>query len=184
MLIVRLYKEIPIEQKPVGIPDDWPAEVATVDGLLDVPSGWIVMSEGELDSHKAKNLASYLAWKEALSLPSIKEEKFAAIDKRTSQMIGEGFTFAGKVFSLSLNAQSTHGGLYMIREEPGLVFPVIVNTIDNLDTYGLSSASEIRDFYLSGVACYHKHLDSGTTLKNVVRSASTILEVAAVTDTR
>lgn len=184
MLIVRLYQDVPADQKPAGIPDEWPAEVQVVDDGTAAPSGFVAMTEAELATYTASKQSLYLAWRDAQDLPGAKEAKFASIDTKTTALIGDGFSFAGKVFSLSLSAQSTYGGLYMIREEPSLSFPVNVNTIDDLDVHPLANSEEIRSFYLSAVATYRAHLDDGTALKDLVRSALTTAEVAAVMDNR
>lgn len=184
MLIVRLYGNVPSEQKPAGIPDEWPAEVQLLPEMSEVPKGWIEMSDEELAKHKEANQGTYDAWRAEIELPSIKDDMFSAIDVRTAKLIEEGFEFQEKRFSLSLNAQSTYSGLYMIRQEKELAYPVNVNTIDDLDSFQLADAAGIRAFYLTAVSTYRSHLDSGTELKNAVRKASTAAEVSAVVDSR
>lgn len=184
MLIVRLYSDIPSGLKPAGIPDAWPAEVRDIDNAAPIPSGFTAMSSAELEAHKATHLSAYQAWRDVEELPSIKAARFEDIDAKTTSLIEAGFAYGGKIFSLSINAQSTYSGLYMIREEPALSFPVAINTIDDLDTHPLADAQEIRAFYLTAVATYRGHLDAGTALKNAVREASTAAEVAAIQDNR
>ncbi len=186
MLFVRLQKDLPTSGKPSGIPDDWPAEVEEVkDGTADPKDGRLVMKDAaELASYKASLQDAYDAWYDGASLPLYKERKFVSIDKRTGELIAAGFTFAGKQFSLSTNAQNTFTGLYAIRDEPALSFPVKVNTLDDDGFVELTEPDDVRQFYLTAVSTYRAHLDAGTALKDAVRAATTSAELDAIKDPR
>jgi len=66
MYAVRLYKSV--LDKPIGIPDEWPAEVADIGEALELPpeylasKGWMLMSQEDLDTQKATNRAKYNNW--------------------------------------------------------------------------------------------------------------------------
>lgn len=186
MLLVRLYGDLGPGQKAPGIPDSWPAEVEEVpDSWPDPGDGRLLMKEAsELEAYKDKFRTDYEAWAAVADLGPARAGKFEAIDTRTSALIEDGFPFAGKVFSLSISAQSTFTGLYAIRDEPALTFPVKVNTIDDLDFLELKDSAQVRAFYLTAVATYRTHLDGGTKLKDEVRAAVSVDAVAAVEDTR
>lgn len=185
MLLVRLQKDLPAGKTP-GLPDSWPAEVEEVpDGTPDPKDGRLMMKDAaELEAYKLSLKDAYDTWKESVDLPAAKEAKFNAIDKRTEELIRAGFTYGGKTFSLSTNAQNTFTGLYAVRAEVVFQYPVRVNTINDLDYLELADADDVRDFYLTAVGTYRAHLDGGTALKDAVRDATTIAEVEAVKDGR
>lgn len=185
-LLVRLHSGLPAAQQIPGFPVDWPAEVQEVpDGTPDPGDGRLLLAgPAELVSYQQARQASYDAWRAAAELPVVKEARFADIDRRTEELIRQGFSFAGKVFSLSANAQQTYTGLYAIRAEPLLQYPVKVNTLDNLDHLLLADAAAIVGFYLTAVGTYRARLDSGTALKDQVRAAADAAAVQAVIDSR
>lgn len=184
-LLVRFQKDLPAGHKPAGIPDAWPAEVREVDDETTVPNGWMAMTDAsELEAYKASIQEAYDAWRDVVDLPTLKEEKFAAIDKRTGELIEAGFLFGGKRHSLSQKAQTTYTGLYAVRAEPLLSYPVKVNTLDDSGSTLLGSAADVQAFYLTAVGTYRAYLDAGTALKDAVRAATTVAEVAAIADGR
>jgi len=184
-LLVRLYKDMPLDSKSDGIPDGWPAEVVEVDDSTSDPKdGRLFLSAAELESYKVDIQAEYDVWALQSKLPQLKGGKFDTIDARTSKLISEGFSYLSKQFSLSAMAQSTWTGLYAIKDEPALVYPVKANTIDDNDFLEIKDSDEVRVFYMTAVATYRAHLDSGTALKDKVRVASTIDEVNAIEDNR
>jgi len=186
MLLVRLQKDLPAGSKPVGMPDAWPAEIEEVpDDTPDPKDGRLVMADAaELETYKLEQKGAFDTWKAEVDLPLLKEAKFEAIDARTGELIGTGFTFASKRFSLSTGAQSTFTGMYAVKDEPLMAYPAVVNTIDDQGTLELEDAGHVRDFYLTAVATYRAHLDGGTALKAAVRAATTAAAVAAVKDGR
>lgn len=80
-LIVKMYGSLSDQEKVdanvVGIPSDWPAEVASVDDSLVVESPWVEMTEEDLAAHKAAREDAYNVWLATKNLPDI------------SKMIGE-----------------------------------------------------------------------------------------------
>jgi hypothetical protein len=118
------------------------------------------------------------------SIQRYKNKKIAAIDERTGELIRMGFSYGGKIFSLSDNAQRKMIGTHEVKDHPALVYPVEWNTKDDLDSVLLSNAAELDAFYLTGLGTMRAHIDSGTTLKRDVRSATTLAEVQAVVDAR
>jgi len=110
--------------------------------------------------------------------------KIKEIDGRTGELIGDGFVYGCKVFSLSGNAQRKMIGTHEIKDHPALVYPVEWNTKDDLGSVLLSDAAELDAFYLTGLGTMRARIDSGTLLKRDVRNAVTKAEVHAVVDNR
>jgi hypothetical protein len=115
---------------------------------------------------------------------SAKAVKYKAIDKRTDELIAGGFAYGGKQFSLSATAQMKMVGTHGVRDDPALTYPIVWNTIDDNDTYSLTDATDLHNFYLTGVGTMRSILDSGTSLKGQVRAATTKAEIDAVVDPR
>jgi len=113
-----------------------------------------------------------------------KNRKLAAIDARTSEMIGDGFVYASKQFSLSLPSQSKMIGSHQIKDNPALVYPLKWNTKNDDDSHELNNAAELDGFYLTALGTIRARLDSGTELKDQVRAAADIAAVDAVVDDR
>lgn len=118
------------------------------------------------------------------SLAIYKKNKFIQIDGRTEELIASGFQYAGKTFSLSMNAQAKMMGINQIRSENEVVYPIRWNTKDDNDYYEIQNANDMRAFYLTGVGTYRAHVDAGTALKDLVRAATSKAEVDAVVDPR
>ncbi len=116
-----------------------------------------------------------------------KNEKFVTIDERTNALFREGFEFpdkSGQIFSLSLAGQSKLHGLYVLRNNPNLVYPIKCNTLTDSGDYEITDAAGLEAFYLAAFGEARQHVDSGTSLKEQVRSATTVEEVDAVIDDR
>ncbi|MGH7701644.1 MAG: hypothetical protein ACREMO_00990 [Gemmatimonadales bacterium] len=186
MLLVRLYGDLLAGQKPSGIPDDWPAEVKEVpEGTPDPKDGRLLFKDAaELEAYRTTLKGDYDAWKESVDLPVLKAVKSKAIDARTVELIAEGYAYGGKQLSLSAMAQVTLLGLDQVRDDPSFAFPVVLNTIDDADTYQVKDATDAHALFLAAVAAYRQHKDSGTQLKDQVRAAATVAELDAVKDGR
>lgn len=120
--------------------------------------------------------------RDSLSLPEYKREKNLDIDLRSALLIEDGFTYQGKTFSLSTNAQINISALNQTRND--LTYPVTYNTIDDTDTYDVVDAADMNAMYMTALATKKAVLDGGTSLKTQVRQATTKEEVDAVIDNR
>jgi hypothetical protein len=119
-----------------------------------------------------------------LSLENYKLLKHNAIDRRTGELIGQGFSYATKQFSLSPGAQTNILALDNTKDDPALTYPIKYNNIDDTDTYEVVDAADLHNMYLTALATKKGHLDSGTVLKDQVRAAVDEAGVDAVVDNR
>lgn len=115
-------------------------------------------------------------------LSEVKGKAFERIDRKTTGLISQGFRYQTKTFSLSPSAQRTYNGL--ARRKGSWVYPVVLNTLDDLDTLVLASEAEVQAFDDAAAGAVRAALDSGTALKGYVRAAKTLAEVAVVQDSR
>lgn len=119
-----------------------------------------------------------------LTLEEYKQIRYNEIDCKSGELISQGFTYQSKVFSLSQNAQINLLALDETRNDPALTYPIVYNTIDDVDTYNVTDATDLHNMYLTALATKKGILDSGTTLKTSIRNATTEAEVDAVIDNR
>ena len=114
-------------------------------------------------------------------LTQTKNVKNTAIDSKTQKLIAGGFTFGGKIFSLSIPAQVSWLGLYTFKDM--LTYPYPVTTLDDA-TYLVQSADDMSTFAVTGVSAIDTHKTSGRILKAEVNACTTIAEVIAIVDDR
>ena len=119
-----------------------------------------------------------------VTLATYKSIKSDAIDTRSEEIISAGYTYAGKQFSLSANAQTNILAMHTIREDPAVTYPVTFNTIDDDDVYNVANSADMHGMFLTALGTKKAVLDSGTALKDSVRTATDKAGVDAVVDNR
>jgi len=155
---------------------------ADVNVSVIVDAGLSAEDEATLNAtvaaHKAESAARQLA--------SRKMNKCAEIDGRTSDLIAEGFTHAGIVFSLSANAQSYWTNLYQARAIFTATggYPLRVNALDDSESYAVPDEADVEALYVAALGAVSGALGRGTFLKDSVRAAVTVEDVDAIQDTR
>jgi hypothetical protein len=190
---IRIFRDVPVDQKPPGAHPDWPVthypvevgDPAPVSGLIGplTDSEFEQLLEQERPAYEASiSTPEAIAWYEAPQLPGAREARYELIDRKTDELIALGFTHAGKQFSLSLPAQVKLLGTYNARTM--LSYPVVWNTINDSGTHDIADAAEVETMYAAALATIRTALDGGTALKNSVRVATTLAEIAAVVDSR
>lgn len=109
--------------------------------------------------------------------------RLAAVDARTAALISEGFTHAGKQFSLSLTAQANWLGVLSTGAADALTYPYPVATLGN--AYHLA-ADAVEMATIASAAQTRKGwaVATGAALKMALNDAATLAELAAVVDTR
>lgn len=117
-------------------------------------------------------------------LPAVKAAKFAAIDRRTREIIARGFIFRGIVHSLSQEAQKNLTDLDRLRADPALTWPIKFNSKDDMTDNVIANANEMHQMALAGLTALKQAWDSGTAIKVRVRTAATVEQVRAVVDDR
>lgn len=149
--------------------------IDTVDDVIDI---WFVDALSGGDQTLLNTLVS------DHGLVSAKRAKIKAVDNRTGELIDAGFTYSSKVFSLSIPSQNKMTAAHQIKDAVAFVYPVVWNTIDDNDTYSITDATDMGNFYMTAIGTIRARLDSGTALKDSVRAAANVAAVDAVVDTR
>jgi hypothetical protein len=127
------------------------------------------------------SLDSLISNHEAVSFDDYKENKNNEIDKRTGELIGQGASFDGAVFSLSSNARWVWIGLKLSENEH--TFPVKISTIDS-QRYEITDLSHLDNFWLTVMGTVKTHYTSGGDLRDLVNLAIDKAGVDAVVDNR
>ena len=154
--------------------------VCPVDDVAELRAGSAAIIERDVYEN-VDNIATELV------LDDYKRLKINSIDRRTGELIALGFEFpasSGNIFSLSASAQTNILALDNTRDDPAMVYPINYNTIDDKDVYQVIDSATLHNMYLTALSVKKGHLDSGTSLKDLVRAATTETEVDAVVDNR
>ena len=114
------------------------------------------------------------------TLDQLKVRRGTEVDIRTDELIGQGFAFDSKQFSLSLPAQKNWLGLKVL--ESMLTWPVAITTIND-NEYQLAQAN-VNNFVGAGQMVIQTHLNSGRALKVQISSAANKAAVDAIVDNR
>jgi len=180
------YEDTPVNV--VGIAKEsiaalgFPAGLVTMDG-----NDTVFQFESDLTAQQQAILDSVVASHDSTDIKHQKPERIRKIDQRTNQLIDQGFEFppsSGVRFSLSMESQSKLLGMDSLRDDPLFQYPVVYNSVDDLDELSIPDSATIHSFFLIAVGTYRAHLDSGTALKAQIRAATTQAELDAVVDDR
>lgn len=136
------------------------------------------------DGDKTSIDSFYQAITENDSLDTYKALKYEEIDNRTDDIVSNGYVYQTKNFSLSSNAQINILALDNSRNDPVMIYPIKYNTINDMDSYDVVDADDLHAMYLTALATKKSIVDSGTVIKNQVRSCATRAEVDAIIDNR
>lgn len=116
-----------------------------------------------------------------VSLEDYKQVKSATVDRRTFELIDEGFTYGGKIFSLSDRAQLRMLGFL---ESAATIYPVDWNTIDNSSKISILDVAEMLLLATAAFGTIESQTKAGSVLKDTVRAAVDKDAVDAVADIR
>lgn len=98
----------------------------------------------------------------AIGAAATREAAIKAIDQQCSDTIAQGFSFAGKVFSLSANAQRNWTNMFLARSM--LSYPLEISTKGD-GTHTLVDANQVAAFYGTGIAVVHAALNAARLAK-------------------
>ena len=162
----KLHEEIKISNTINGF-----AGISTFQGNLKVIGDTLIDESG---------LDTIVQTHTPISLDEKKVQKCDAIDARTDAIIGEGFLFDGKQFSLSTEAQTNWLGMLVLQSV--LTWPFGITSQDE-HTY-LLTQENLPLFVGTGMLVIKNAVDSGRALKSAAVDATTPEELDAVVDTR
>lgn len=114
-----------------------------------------------------------------LDLQQFKNYRYQQVDEKTGSLIGAGFSFDGRTFSMSLNAQINWSNFPNL---PDGLFPLNIMDITE-NVYVLALANKIN-FYLSALNYKNAQLQSGSILKGQIKACADDACVNAIIDNR
>lgn len=191
---------MPIQKLDFSIADDFDGDQPDIDYLevtigqsaVSVPLAHIAVGVSEVDAVEIAFSDTLPPGEDAIvaavvaghGLVVARRRKMASVDERTVELITTGFSYSGQKFSLSIPAQSKMTAAHQIKDHPLFVYPVDWNSVDDNSVYSIQDADDMDAFYLTAIGTIRAYLDSGTSLKDQVRAATTIAEANAVVDPR
>ncbi len=131
-----------------------------------------------------ENKPEYLLYLQSLE-SSIEDRKNIlrdAIDERTKELIFVGFSFAGLIFSMSMEAQINWSNFPVLYQSAPQLFPLDVHS-KNDEPYELKY-TDVMSFYFSAVSHKNTQLQSGNVLKQQVNAMRTAEELNNFVDPR
>ena len=117
-------------------------------------------------------------------LLAAKDAKNGQIDTRTVQIIGGGFDYDSRHFSLSTPAQLNWTGLLALDNAGLMVYPTTISTDDTGIEYEIANQNAFRTWSGAVFTAVKVPYDGGRALKLLVEACSTIAEVEAIVDPR
>jgi hypothetical protein len=150
--------------------------VCPIDGTHTVNADSVTVVERDVQITDGDYVA------DSVSLYDYKQLKFNEIDKRTEELIAQGFAYNSKTFSLSNNAQINLLGVDIKRNDG--ILPLTFHTVDDMDEETFTTPEDLDNFFMIALASKKAHLDSGSALKVSIRNAVDRAAVDAVIDNR
>lgn len=162
------------------LPDGAIAPISNWDEIKDVPEKYLV-AEGdevrEMTANEKKDVDNAM-------LADIKHAKCLAVDLRSNELIEQGFTHNGKLFSLSAPAQRNWMALMDTHNAGLLAFPLSVSVKADDEEYVIQDAAEFLAFWGAAMGTGKAHIDAGRAIKLAIAAAADIDALNAIVDER
>ncbi len=152
--------------------------------IIGVDSICLEFKNEPSDTEKTIILSYYNNIVESDWIEFYKTQKFEEINNKTQELIELGYIYNGLTFSLSDHAQTNILALYSTKDDGILTYPILWNTIDDLNTFEILDRETISNIYYTALATKKAHLDSGTALKSLIRTSNTIQSINLIIDNR
>ena len=126
---------------------------------------------------------------DAPNFETLRKAKIDAIDRRTAELINNGFSFQNSEggmsrFSLSIAGQMNLTNMLMIRNSGLLMYPVPYTAKDDTTFASLANASAVSEFYGAAFNYLGTCRVGGTMLKIKVMECMTIAQLDLIMDNR
>lgn len=136
----------------------------------------------ELSVEQTATLDALIAAHDPQVLENLKVQRREEIDKRTRELVDEGFEFEGIKFSASVESQARIMGCVIAGSNAP--FPIRWMSKDDTTYFDVEDVATMLAFYATGLGTLKGKIDIGTNLKVAINAATTIDEVNAIIDTR
>jgi len=115
-------------------------------------------------------------------LVALKKQRVKEIDDRTTELVDEGFEFAGIIFNGSPESQSRIMAAYMAKDFA--TYPIIWMSKDDTTYLEITDETMLTSFFLTGFGTLKYKIDLGSTLKINIQNATTVEDVNNIIDPR
>ena len=120
---------------------------------------------------------------EVVDLDDFKNQKIAAIKKRTDELLDAGFTYDEHTFLLTSTISTMYISLLLIDRKSGLNFPI--NIMDSQRVpYAIPNRTILQELLASTAAGVLEIEDTDIQLQEAVKAATTLEELDVIVDTR
>lgn len=126
---------------------------------------------------------SHTDWDPA-ELEVLRKVRYAEFDKKTVDLVLEGFTWGGVLLPLDALSQERYTQAWNCRNEPAFTYPADFSGVINDTKVTCADADDVDDMYTQCVIKVRERNDSGESLKQQVRDATTVAAINAVVDNR
>jgi len=110
-------------------------------------------------------------------------KRIKEVNSKTDRIIAKGVEFDGHTFSLSLPAQKNWMGSLVAEHESWNTYPYPVSTKDDGE-YLIQDVATLKQFSLTVLGAVQVALAEGRALKKLIKAATTLTELDAITDDR
>ena len=163
-------------EKETTLPD--PEGIAfSSDGL-----SLVLTFEEELSSEQTTTLDALIAAHDPQVLEELKVQRRKEIDKRTTEIVSEGFEFAGITFSASVEAQARI--MACVIAGANAPFPIRWMSKDDTTYFDVTDVEMMAAFYSTGLGTLKAKIDLGTNLKIQINAANSVEAVNSIEDPR
>lgn len=158
--------------------------VTNPDGYVTDGDSLIIM--GDALVNEAGLDALILAHK--VMFPMYRTEKIDLIVAKTKALIlANGYEYplaSGNKLSLTAEAKAILNGLVGKKDDPAMVYPIKMLTLDNTTIISLADATEVNNLYMTALGTIRAYYDAETVLIEAVNVAVDNAGVDAVVDNR
>ena len=142
----------------------------------------VLTFEEELSAEQIATLDALVAAHDPQVLENLKIQRRKEIDKRTAEIVSDGFEFAGITFSASVESQARI--MACVIAGASAPFPIRWMSKDDTEYYDVEDVATMAAFYAMGLGTLKAKIDLGTSLKIQINAANSIEEVNSIVDLR
>jgi len=136
-----------------------------------------------LSTEQSATLDTIIAAQNAdVLLEALKVQRRKEIDKRTTELVADGFEFAGITFSASVESQARI--MACVIAGANAPFPIRWMSKDDTEYYDVEDADTMAAFYATGLGTLKDKIDLGTNLKIQINAATSVEMVNSIEDPR
>lgn len=117
---------------------------------------------------------------EPVAVAVARDQKFVSVDGSIESKLASGFQYNGITFALDLQTQILLLSMLVLKDQPGFVYPVPFNSIDDTQVVNLKDSTQVAEFVLSAVARVREVFQTASGVKDQIRQATSVTDIIAI----